>query len=198
MKKSMLFGLCLAILVGATILILPPPAGMSGSAKSMLAVAAFTIMLWLFQVMNNAVASILMMGLMVLFIVMALAFFLMRFLDPTGFIAIPVLFLPVSDMMIAAGIPPLVLVAPLILSIGPFWLSHQNFWVAMGEGMTLYQAFSAGQRASLANVYGLTVLISIVVSVGYWKLIGLLEAFQGKVDYYFKDSTAPARQVLHL
>ncbi len=109
-----------------------------------------------------------------LFIVMALAFFLMRFLDPTGFIAIPVLFLPVSDMMMAAGIPPLVLTAPLILSIGPFWLSHQNFWIAMGEGMTSNQAFSAGQRVSLANVYGLTVLISIVVSVGYWKLIGLL------------------------
>ena len=48
-----------------------------------------------------------------LLIVMALAFFLMRFLDPTGFIAIPVLFLPVSDVMIGAGIPPLVLIAPL-------------------------------------------------------------------------------------
>jgi DASS family divalent anion:Na+ symporter len=109
-----------------------------------------------------------------LFIVMALAFFLMRFLDPTGFIAIPVIFLPVADMMMATEIPPLVLIAPLLLSVAPFWLSHQNFWVAMGEGMTSNQAFSAGQRASLANVYGLTVLITIVVSVGYWKLIGLL------------------------
>jgi DASS family divalent anion:Na+ symporter len=109
-----------------------------------------------------------------LFIVMALAFFLMRFLDPTGFIAIPVLFLPVADMMMAAGIPPLVLIAPLLLSVAPFWLSHQNFWIAMGEGMTSNQAFSARQRASLASVYGLTVLISIVVSVGYWKLVGLL------------------------
>ena len=109
-----------------------------------------------------------------LFIAMAFAFLLMRLLDPTGFIAIPVVFLPVSDMMTAAGIPPLVLIAPLMLSIAPFWLSHQNFWVAMGEGMTSNQGFSAGQRASLANVYCLAALLSIVVSVGYWKLIGLL------------------------
>ncbi len=110
----------------------------------------------------------------VLLIVMALAFLLIRFLDPTGFIAIPVLFLPVSDVMMASGIPPLVLIAPLLLSVSPFWLSHQNFWVAMGEGMTSNQAFSAGQRASLANVYAVTILLAIVLSVGYWKLIGLL------------------------
>ena len=44
----------------------------------------------------------------------------------------------------------------------------------MGEGMTSNQAFSAGQRASLANVYAALVLITLVISVGYWKLIGLL------------------------
>jgi divalent anion:Na+ symporter, DASS family len=109
-----------------------------------------------------------------LLLVMALAFLLMRFLDPTGFIAIPVLFLPVSGVMTAAGIPPLVLVAPILLSAAPFWLSHQNFWIAMGEGMTSNQAFTAGQRASLANVYAALVLITLVISVGYWKLIGLL------------------------
>ncbi len=110
----------------------------------------------------------------VLLIVMALAYLVMRLLDPTGFIAIPVLFLPVSGVMMAAGFPPLVLMAPMLLSVAPFWLSHQNFWVAMGEGMTSNQAFSAGQRASLANVYAAAVLITIVISVGYWKLIGIL------------------------
>ena len=110
----------------------------------------------------------------VLLLVLSLAFFLLRFLDPTGFIAIPVLFLPVADVMIAAGIPPLVLMAPLLLSAAPFWLSHQNFWIAMGEGMTANQAFRAGQRAALANVYFAAVLITILISAGYWKLIGLL------------------------
>jgi DASS family divalent anion:Na+ symporter len=110
----------------------------------------------------------------ILLIVMALVFLLTRFLDPTGFIAIPVLFLPVSQVMMNSGIPPLILMAPLLLATAPFWLSHQNFWIAMGEGMTSDQAFSAGQRASLANVYGVAILITIIISVGYWKLIGIL------------------------
>jgi divalent anion:Na+ symporter, DASS family len=110
----------------------------------------------------------------VLLIAMALAFLFTRFLDPTGFIAIPVLFLPVSGLMLNSGIPPLVLMAPLLLGAAPSWLSHQNFWIAMGEGMTSNQAFSAGQRATLANVYGIAVLITIIISVGYWKLIGIL------------------------
>ena len=109
-----------------------------------------------------------------LLIVIALAFLMMRFLDPTGFIAIPVLFLPVSDVVLAAGIPPIVLIAPMLLSAAPFWLSHQNFWIAMGEGMTSNQAFSGRQRASLANVYAAMVLITVAISVGYWKLIGIL------------------------
>lgn len=111
---------------------------------------------------------------LVLLLVMALALLLIRFLDPTGFIAIPVLFLPVSDVILEAGIPPLALIAPLLLAQAPFWLSHQNFWVAMGEGMTSNQAFSTGQRLALANVYSVMVLVTLVLSVGYWKLIGIL------------------------
>jgi anion transporter len=111
---------------------------------------------------------------LVLLIVIALVFLFLRFFDPTGFIVIPVIFLPVSDMVVKAGMPPLVLIAPILLSAAPFWLSHQNFWIAMGEGMTSNQAFSAGQRVRLANVYGLMILVTLVVSLGYWKLIGLL------------------------
>ena len=66
MNRSKLIGLSLAILVGALIMLSPTPSGLSGPAKSVLAVAAFAIMLWLFQVMNNGVSSILMMGIMVL------------------------------------------------------------------------------------------------------------------------------------
>ncbi|NLV30154.1 MAG: hypothetical protein GXY47_03280 [Acidobacteria bacterium] len=111
---------------------------------------------------------------LVVLLVAALAFLLLRFFDPTGFIAIPVLFLPVADVIGADAIPPLVLVAPLLLATSPFWLSHQNFWIAMGEGMTSGEAFSAGQRARLASVYGAMVLVALVLSFGYWKLIGAL------------------------
>ena len=105
---------------------------------------------------------------------MALGMFALRFLDPSGFIAIPVLFLPISDITGAAGIPPLVLAAPLIIGAVPFWASYQNIWVAMCEGMTLNQAFDARQRVRLAHAYAATSLATLAIAVGFWKLIGVL------------------------
>ena len=111
---------------------------------------------------------------LLLLLVTALIFMALRFLDPTGFIVIPVLFLPVSDVIDIQSVPPLVLIAPMLLGIAPFWLSYQNFWVAMGEGMTSNQAFTGGQRMKLSTVYAGIVLATLVISVGYWKLIGML------------------------
>lgn len=111
---------------------------------------------------------------LMLFLAVAVALLILRFLDPTGFIALTVLFLPVSNVVLDVGIPPLTLVAPLVLAQAPFWLSHENFWVAMGEGMTSGQAFGAGQRVALASVYGILVLVTLVISVGYWTLTGIL------------------------
>ena len=61
---------------------------------------------------------------------MALIMYVMRFIDPSAFIAIPVLFLTTVDVTMAAGLPPLVLMAPLLISASvPFWLSYENFWI---------------------------------------------------------------------
>ena len=111
---------------------------------------------------------------MVIVLVLALVIFVFRFIDPSGFIAIPVLFLPISDITGAAGIPPLVLMAPLILASVPFWATYQNIWVAMSEGITSGEAFSPAQRVRFANVYAVAVLITLTAAVGYWKLIGVL------------------------
>ena len=107
-------------------------------------------------------------------VVMALGMFALRFLDPSGFIAIAVLFLPVADITGAAGIPPLVLIAPLIMAGVPFWVSYQNIWVAMCEGITANQAFSGSQRLRLANAYAVICLVTLTLAVGFWKLIGVL------------------------
>ena len=109
-----------------------------------------------------------------LLVVVAGAMFVFRFLDPSGFIAITVLFIPVVDTTSAAGIPPLVLMAALILASAPFWATYENIWVAMGEGITEGLAFSAGDRLKLANIYGIVTLLAIAVSAGYWKWIGAL------------------------
>ena len=77
----------------------------------------------------------------------------LRFLDPSGFIAIVVTFVPLVDTTSAAGIPPLVLTAALLIPSVPFWATYQNIWVAMGEGITEGLAFSGAERVRLATMY---------------------------------------------
>lgn len=110
-----------------------------------------------------------------LMFLMAIAMYVLRFIDPSSFIAVSVLFLSVVGVTMAAGIPPIVLMAPIILASVPFWVSYQNFWVAMGEGLTGNQAFGARERVLLANAYAILTLLTLVVAVGYWKIIGLLK-----------------------
>jgi DASS family divalent anion:Na+ symporter len=110
----------------------------------------------------------------VLLVVVAIAMLAVRFLDPSGFIAIAVLFIPIVDTTSAAGIPPLVLVAALLIPSVPFWATYQNIWVAMGEGITEGLAFSGAERVRLANMYGVFTIFTVAMSVGYWKLIGAL------------------------
>lgn len=109
-----------------------------------------------------------------LMVVMSLAMYLLRFLDPSSFIAIAVLFLSIVDVTNAGGIPPLVLMAPLLIASVPFWMTYQNFWVAMGEGLTTGLAFTPAQRLRLANGYAVMVLVAMTVAVGYWKWVGVL------------------------
>jgi anion transporter len=111
----------------------------------------------------------------VILLAAALLMLAFRFIDPSAFIAIPVIFLSISDVTSRAGIPPLVLMAALLLPSAPFWLSYQNFWLAMGEAVTANQAFTARERVRLATVYGVLALATIAVSIPYWKLIGLLK-----------------------
>jgi divalent anion:Na+ symporter, DASS family len=98
----------------------------------------------------------------------------LRFLDPSGFIAIVVTFVPLVDTTTAAGIPPLILTAALLIPSVPFWASYQNIWIAMGEGITEGLAFNGQQRVRLASLYAVIALFTIAASIGYWKLIGAL------------------------
>jgi len=120
-------------------------------------------------VVNQLTSSIILLT-----IVMAVAMYALRFLDPSSFIAISVLFLSVVDLTNKAGIPPLILMAPIIIASVPFWMLYQNFWLAMGDGLTGSEAFTPGQRIRLANTYALAVLVTLALSAGYWKLIGMI------------------------
>jgi DASS family divalent anion:Na+ symporter len=104
--------------------------------------------------------------------VMTIAVLILRFIDPTGFIVIPVLFLPLVDVLTKAGINPLVVVAPTTVASAPFFLSYQNFWIAMSEGITGGKAYSGKHRLIAASTYAVIVLVVLMLSVVYWKVIG--------------------------
>ncbi len=109
-----------------------------------------------------------------LIIVLALVMLALRFLDPTAFIALPLVFLPLVAPLSKAGIPPMVLAAPLLLCSAPFWLPYTNFWIAMTEGITLRQGFSRTEVARLATVYAFAATVAGVVGYFYWKMIGIV------------------------
>lgn len=114
-------------------------------------------------------------GVPVLFLlVVGLVMYLARFLDPSGMLAIPMVFLPVVEVAARAGIVPLVTMAAILITSVPFWASYQNIWMAMGENITEGLAFTPAQRARLATVYGFTALAALVLAAGYWKLMGML------------------------
>jgi di/tricarboxylate transporter len=126
---------------------------------------------WLAQLVVPA-ASQLTSSIAALAVVIAITMYVLRFIDPSSFIAISVLFLSVVDVTSAAHIPPLVLMAAILLSSVPFWLSYQNFWVAMSEGLTGGDAFSPRQRLLVASTYAVAVLLTLLISIPYWKLVG--------------------------
>jgi di/tricarboxylate transporter len=105
---------------------------------------------------------------------LALVMLALRWLDPTAFVVLPLIFLPVTDPLAKAGIQPLIVTAPLLLCSAPFWMPYMNFWIAMGDGITAKQAWNRGQLFLLATVYGVAAIVATVVGVFYWRMIGAL------------------------
>src|SRR5579872_5955507 len=57
--------LVVAVIVGAIIAALPTPAGLTRISQLVLAITAFTVVLWAAQVMNSGVASVLLMAFLI-------------------------------------------------------------------------------------------------------------------------------------
>ena len=106
--------------------------------------------------------------------VIALMMLVMRWLDPTAFIAIPLVFLPLADPLMKAGYPPLVIAAPLLLCSAPFWMTYMNFWIAMGDGISAKQGWDRGQLFWMSTVYSVGAIIATILGVFYWRMIGVM------------------------
>jgi len=111
---------------------------------------------------------------LLLVVVMCLAVAAMRFIDPVGFIAIAAFFLALSTFMIERGVPPLVLIALIVLPIHIFWFNYQNIWMVMTEGITKKQAYTDADRYKLATAFFAVTIVALWIGVGYWRLIGAL------------------------
>jgi hypothetical protein len=109
-----------------------------------------------------------------LIIFLSLVMLALRFLDPTAFIALPLVFLPLVKPLQDAGIAPLILTAPILLCSAPFFLPYTNFWIAMTEGITARQAFSRLELFRLAMVYAVSAIVAGVIAIFYWRALGLL------------------------
>jgi di/tricarboxylate transporter len=109
-----------------------------------------------------------------LLILLALVMLVLRWLDPTAFIALPLVFLPLAEPLAKAGIPPMILTAPLLLCSAPFWLPYMNFWIAMGDGITARQAWDRSQLALTATLYSIAAIVATVVGYFYWRMVGVL------------------------
>jgi len=128
---------------------------------------------WMAGLMVPHVQQLISMPILLL-AVMALVMLALRWLDPTAFIALPLAFLPLTDPLAKAGIPPMVLAAPLLLCSAPFWMPYMNFWIAMGDGISAKQAWNRGQLFLIATVYAAAAIAATVLGVFYWRMIGVM------------------------
>jgi di/tricarboxylate transporter len=127
---------------------------------------------WLAGLMLPHVQSLISAPILLL-VLIALVMLVFRWIDPTAFIAIPLIFLPLADPLAKAGIPPMIVTAPILLCSAPFWMPYMNFWMAMGDGITGKQAWDRSQLALIATVYGVAAIAATVVGVFYWRMIGV-------------------------
>jgi di/tricarboxylate transporter len=97
-----------------------------------------------------------------------------RFVDPVGFITIAAFFLALARFVADRGIPPLVLTAIIVLPVHVFWFNYQNIWIAMTAGISKGHAYTDADRVKLATIYFAVTIAVLWISVGYWRLIGLL------------------------
>jgi solute carrier family 13 (sodium-dependent dicarboxylate transporter), member 2/3/5 len=136
-------------------------------------ISTYKINIWLGGYIVPAVQPFVAQPLM-LVIVMCLAVSALRFIDPVGFIAIAAFFLALSTFMIERGIPPLILIAMIVLPVHIFWFNYQNIWMVMTEGITRKQAYTDADRYKLATAFFGVTIVALWIGVGYWRLIGAL------------------------
>jgi di/tricarboxylate transporter len=137
----------------------------------------FGLTSWMAGMVAERLRPVLMNPLMAV-VVAALAMFLARFADPAGFIALTLVFLSLADVFGEVGLPLTTLAAALLVSSTPFWFSYQNIWMLMGTSATAGLGFTPTQRVRLANAYAALTLVTLILSVVFWRATGIFAYFR--------------------
>ena len=102
-----------------------------------------------------------------LVVLLSLAVAAMRFVDPVGFITIAAFFLALGGYMADRGVPPLVLIALIVLPLHVFWFNYQNIWVTMTEGISKKTAYTDLDRFKLSTVFFVVTIVALWIGVAY-------------------------------
>ena len=111
---------------------------------------------------------------LLLVVALSIAVGVMRFVDPIGFITIAAFFFALVGFVADRGVPPLVLIGIVLLPVHVFWFNYQNIWLVMTEGISRKTAYTDADRFKLASVFFGVTIVTLWVSVAYWRLIGVL------------------------
>lgn len=113
-------------------------------------------------------------NMIIVLLLVPLTMFLIRFFDTTGFLAAMMVFIALYEHLNKVGFPPVLLAVATLFSTMPFWFLYQNFWFAMADGLTDQKAFTPSQQAKMATIYAGAIVLSLVISIGYWYAVGLI------------------------
>jgi hypothetical protein len=93
---------------------------------------------------------------------------------PRAAVTIAAFLLSLAGFASGRGIPPVVLVGTILLPLHVFWFNYQNIWIVMTEGISGRQGYTDAHRIRLATVFFVVTIVALWISVGYWRLIGLV------------------------
>ncbi|MBP1768258.1 MAG: di-/tricarboxylate transporter [Candidatus Aminicenantes bacterium] len=142
-----------------------------GGALSLAAVMThYKINAWLAGYIVSALKPAAGLPLAVILLI-AVGVMVMRLVEPIGFITLAAFFLALAGAAQDWGIHPLVLAGTIVLPLHVFWFNYHNIWITMTEGITQQAAYADRDRKRLATAFMVVIIITLIISAGYWKLI---------------------------
>ncbi|OPX83223.1 MAG: hypothetical protein A4E52_01888 [Pelotomaculum sp. PtaB.Bin013] len=109
-------------------------------------------------------------------IIFTLGLFVIRFIDvPWGFTTAALTAVVLIPVFNDFHIHPLVASMAYLAAINFFLLGYQQPWILMAEGMTGNKGWAPNHITLFGLIYTVSVFVAILVSLPYWKAIGVIQ-----------------------